>query len=321
VSPCLPLLLTDTVSILHSLDEAAFQNAWLTIGVFDGVHRGHQQILDSLSSQAHAAGEPALVLTFEPHPAVVLGGRSDYTCLTTLGERTDLLEASGADVVIIQTFTREFADQTARQFMRRVVQRTGLHELVIGYDTALGRGRQGNAARLAKLGKEMSYVLQVVPPLKDEIGIISSTRIRQAIASGRVSDAARDLGRLFSITGPVVHGDGRGHRINLPTANMDVPSGKVTPANGIYACWAWVEGHRYQAATNVGVRPTFTPDLPAPLIEAHLLDFEQDLYGQQVTLEFVEYLRPEEKYASVEALVAQIHMDITRTRHILEAMD
>lgn len=310
--------LIETVSILHSLDEAAFKNAWLTIGVFDGVHRGHQQVLRALVSQAHAAGEPALILTFDPHPAVVLGGRSDYLFLTTLSERTEFLEASGADAVIIQTFTHEFAEQTASQFMRRLVQHTGLHGLVIGYDTALGRGREGNTARLAELGHEMGYTVQVIAPLKDEVGIISSTRIRQAIAAGKVSAAARDLGHLYAITGPVVHGDGRGHRINLPTANIDIPPGKVPPANGIYACWAWVNGQRFRAATNVGVRPTFKPDLPTPLIEAHLLDLEQDLYGQQLKLEFVEYLRPEEKYSTVEALVAQIRVDIANTRHVLE---
>jgi riboflavin kinase/FMN adenylyltransferase len=136
-----------------------------------------------------------------------------------------------------------------------------------------------------------------------------------------MADASHDLGRFYTITGPVIHGDGRGHRINIPTANLAVPPGKVPPANGIYACWAWVDGKRYKAATNVGVRPTFTPDLPAPLIEAHLLDIDRDLYGQQITLEFVEFLRPEEKYATVEVLVAQIHLDIARTSHILDELD
>jgi len=305
------------MSILHSLDETAFQNAWLTIGVFDGVHRGHQKILHSLVSQAHETSGPALVLTFEPHPAVVLGGRLDYKCLTTPNERADLLESFGVDAVILQTFSREFADQTAGQFMHRVVQHTGLRGLVIGYDTALGRGREGSAARLAEIGNEMGYSVQVIPPLEDEQGIISSTRIRRSIAAGQVASAARDLGRYYAITGPVIHGVGRGHHLNLPTANIEIPPGKVPPTNGIYACWASVGGQQYQAATNVGVRPTFTPDLPVPIIEAHLLGFDHDLYGQQIKLEFVEYLRPEEKYDSVDALLEQIQADISRTREIL----
>ena len=305
------------MSLIHSLDETVFQNAWLTIGVFDGVHRGHQQVLQSLVSRAHEAGGPALVLTFNPHPAVVLGGITDFKCLTTPDERAELLESYGVDAVIMQAFNQKFADQTAGQFMLQVVQHTGLCGLVIGYDTALGRGREGNADRLAEIGNELGYTVQVIPPLKDEDGIISSTRIRRSIAAGRVSAAAKDLGRYYSVTGPVIHGDGRGHRINLPTANIEVPPGKVPPANGIYASWVWWDGQKYRAATNVGVRPTFTPDLPLPIIEAHLLDFDHDLYGQQVKLEFVEYLRPEEKYDSVDALVEQIQADIARTAEIL----
>lgn len=347
----------------HSIDELSLQNAWLTVGIFDGVHRGHQQILHPLVSGAHLAGAPAVVLTFSPHPAVVLGGKKDFKYLTTPDERLSLLESLGVDVVITQTFDRAFADQTAEVFMRQVVQALDLRRLMIGYDTALGRGREGNAARLTEIGKELNYTVQVTPPLSDEAGVISSTRIRASIGSGNVSAAAKALGRSYSVSGRVVHGDGRGHRINVPTANISVPSGKVIPAYGIYACRAWLEtssnrngkefgldslvakpaqsvrkdaikfvrsvesvsgtslsrefGQKYIAATNVGVRPTFTPDLPAPTIEAHLLDFDRDIYGQQLKLEFVEYLRPEQKFATVESLVQQIHADIALTREIL----
>ncbi len=313
----------------HSLDDLALQNAWLTIGIFDGVHRGHREILMPLVTGAHQVGEPAVVLTFNPHPAVVLGGKTDFKCLTTPDERLSLLESLGVDVVITQTFSLEFADQTAEEFMRHVARSIGLRRLIIGYDTALGRGREGNAARLTEIGQELGYTVQGIPPLSDEMGVISSTRIRQSIAAGQVSAAAEDLGRYYDLTGPVIHGDGRGHRINVPTANISVPEGKIIPANGIYACWAWLErtsrgssegsGERekYPAATNVGVRPTFTPDLPVPAVEAHLLDFSRDLYGQQVRLEFVEYLRPEQKFSSVEALVEQIQADIDLTREIL----
>jgi riboflavin kinase/FMN adenylyltransferase len=314
----------------HSLDDINLQNAWLTIGIFDGVHRGHREILRLLVTGAHEAGAPAVVLTFTPHPAVVLGGKTDFKCLTTPEERLSLLESLGVDVVVTQTFSREFAEQTAEQFMQHVAHNLGLLRLIIGYDTALGRGREGNAARLTEIGREMGFTVQTVPPLSDEMGVISSTRIRQFIAAGQVSAAAADLGSFYELTGPVIHGDGRGHRINVPTANIQVPAGKIIPANGIYACWAWLEqasrgsgedsgqGKKHPAATNVGVRPTFTPDLPVPAIEAHLLDFNLDLYGQKVSLEFVEYLRPEEKFSSVEALVDQIHADINLTRKILQ---
>jgi riboflavin kinase/FMN adenylyltransferase len=299
----------------HSLDDIRLHNAWLTIGIFDGVHRGHQEILLPLVTQAHAAGEPAVVLTFNPHPAVVLGGKTDFKLLTLPDERAALLGSCGVDVVITQTFDRALADQTAGEFMRHLAGSLGLSRLFIGYDTALGRGREGNAARLTEIGTELGYSVQAVPPLKDEAGIISSTRIRAAISAGNVSAAASDLSRFYSISGTVIHGDGRGHTLNLPTANIQIPQGKVLPAYGIYATRAWVAGQAYPAATSLGVRPTFyTSDPPAPTIEAHLLDFKRDLYGQEVRVEFVEYLRPEGKYPTVQALMEQIQKDIVQTR-------
>jgi riboflavin kinase/FMN adenylyltransferase len=299
----------------HSLDDLSLHNAWLTIGIFDGVHRGHQEILRPLVSGAQSAGEPAVVLTFTPHPAVVLGGRSDFKCLTTPDERAALLGSYGVDEVITQTFDRTLADQTAGEFMRCLSQSLGLHHLFIGYDTALGRGREGDATRLTEIGNELGYTVQVVPALKDQAGIISSTRIRTAVAAGNVSAAASDLGRPYSITGPVIHGDGRGRTLNIPTANIQIPLGKVLPAYGIYACQAWVEGVSHLAATSIGVRPTFyKSDPPAPTIEAHLLDFKGDLYGKAVKLEFMDYLRPEEKYRSIQALMEQIQKDIAQTR-------
>ncbi len=299
----------------QSLDDIRLQNTWLTIGIFDGVHRGHQVILRSLVSGAHAAGDPAVVLTFTPHPAIVLGGKTDFKCLTLPDERAALLGSFGVDGVITQTFDRALADQTAEEFMRRLSRNLGLRQLFIGFDTALGRGREGNAARLTEIGKALGYTVQPVTPLKDAAGIISSTRIRAAVSAGNVSAAAYDLGRFYSITGPVVHGDGRGHTLNLPTANIQIPAGKLLPAYGIYATRAWVGGQAFAAATSLGVRPTFyNGEPPAPTIEAYLLDFNRDLYGHPVRLEFVEYLRPEGKFPTIQALMDQIQKDIAQTR-------
>ncbi|MBN1451944.1 MAG: bifunctional riboflavin kinase/FAD synthetase [Anaerolineales bacterium] len=302
----------------RSLDQVDLNNSWLTIGVFDGVHRGHQEILANLTAGAHENGAPAVVLTFWPHPAVVLGKRNDLKSLSTPGERADLLGELGVDAVITQPFTSEFAKLSALDFMRLVSKRLGLRSLWIGYDFALGHNREGNLERLTEIGSELGYNVQAIGAVVNGEDVLSSSLIRQRIRSGDVARAAENLGRFYALSGLVVHGDGRGRRINIPTANIDYPKDKVIPANGVYATWAWVGGERYPAATNIGINPTFTPDKETPNVEAHLLDFDRDLYDQEVKLEFVEYLREELRFDSVEALLEQIHADIGKTREILK---
>jgi riboflavin kinase/FMN adenylyltransferase len=307
------------VKLISNFTDLTLEKSWLTIGIFDGVHRGHQEILTHLVNGAHAAGALAVVLTFSPHPAVVLGGVSDFKFITTSEERAELLNALGVDIVINQEFTREFANQSAEEFMQAVSPKLGLRQLILGYDTAFGRGRSGDAARLTEIGKALGYKVQRIPPLSDSSGIISSTRIRQKISLGKVVSANTDLGRNFFVEGPVIHGHERGRTINIPTANIQIPYEKIFPAYGIYACKAFVNAERYLAATSVGIRPTFFEDeIPAPTIEAHFLDFNKDIYGQTVKLEFVKYLRPEEKYTSIKALVNQIRIDISQTREIVK---
>lgn len=308
------------MSHYRALDDVSLQDSWLTIGVFDGVHRGHQQIIRALTAGAHAVGAPAVVLTFDPHPATVLSGR-EIKCLTTVEERADLLLALGVDVVVSERFTPELSRVSAHEFMSWLTRRLGLRHLLIGYDFALGKGREGNAARLQEIGQELGYEVQVIPALTDESGVVSSTEIRKLIRVGDVSEAAKLLGRPYSLSGPIIHGDGRGRKLGIPTANMDYPRQKAIPANGIYACWAWADGVRYMAATNVGIRPMFTPDLQEPLIEAYFLDFNGDLYGKTVTLEFVARLRDEMKFPSVEDLIQQMRRDIAQGRAILSQAD
>ena len=301
----------------RSLNDVSLKNSWLTIGVFDGVHRGHQEILANLTAGAHENGEPAVVLTFWPHPAVVLGKRNNLKSLSTPEERADLLGELGVDAVVTEPFTPDFAKLSALDFMRLVSERLGLRSLWIGYDFALGHNREGNLERLTEIGKELGYEMQAIGPVVNGDDLLSSSLIRQRIRSGEVARAAESLGRFYALSGPVVHGDGRGRRINIPTANIDYPKDKVIPANGVYACWAWVGGERYPAATNIGINPTFTPDKETPNVEAHILDFDHDLYGQELKLEFVEHLREELKFSSVEALLEQIRADIGETRKIL----
>ncbi len=301
----------------RSIEEVTLQDSWLTIGVFDGVHRGHQEIIRNLTAGAHGNGALAVVLTFWPHPAIVLGKRDDLKCLTTPEERAGLLGDLGVDVVVTQPFTRDFAALPAQDFIRLISGRLGLRSLWMGYDFALGRGREGTPERLAALGKEFGYDVRMLPAVQNGGHTLSSSLIRQRIAAGQVEVAAQSLGRPYALNGPVVHGDGRGRKINVPTANIDYPNDTVIPANGVYAAWAWVGGERIPAATNIGVNPTFTPDKQTPNVEAHLLGFDRDLYGQDVKLEFVQRLRDELKFASVEALLEQIHADIRRTGEIL----
>ena len=304
--------------MLHypSLEEVNLQNSWLTVGVFDGVHRGHQEIIKKLTTGAHAEDAPAVVLTFDPHPASVLSGH-EIKCLTLPDERADLLGKLGVDVVITEQFTRQLSTVTAYDFMSRLTRQLGLQHLLIGYDFALGKGREGNATRLTEIGSELGYRVEVVSALSDESGVISSTEIRKLIEVGNVVEAARLLGHPYSLHGPVIHGDGRGRTIDVPTANISYSHDKMIPAKGIYACWAYLNEKKYQAAINIGTNPTFTPDKQSPNVEAHLLDFRQEIYGEDVRLEFVVRLRDELRFDSVEKLLDQIWKDVEIAREVL----
>ncbi len=302
--------------LAHSLEELNLEKSWLTIGVFDGVHRGHQQIIQKLVAGAHAAGEAAVVVTFWPHPGTVLTGH-EVKCLTMPDERSALLGALGVDVVVAQAFSRELANTSAADFVERMKKHLGFDHLLIGYDFALGKGREGNAARLAQMGKSLGYETDVIPALSDESGVISSTEIRKLVATGDVADAGALLGHCYDLHGPVVHGDGRGKKLGFPTANIRYPQEKILPANGVYACRVWADGQSYASAVNVGVRPQFHDKAGAPLVEAYILDFDRDIYDQDVRVEFVERLREEKKFASVDGLIEQMHKDVERTREIV----
>jgi riboflavin kinase/FMN adenylyltransferase len=201
--------------------------------------------------------------------------------------------------------------------MLRLKQHLGLEHLLIGYDFALGKGREGNAKRLRELGDKLGYSVHVVPGIGDKSGVISSTAIRKLVSSGDVAAAAGLLGRPYQLMGRVIHGDHRGHSLGFPTANLEYASEKVLPANGIYACWARLGGARLKAAVNIGVRPTVSQNQAVPNLEAYLLDFDGGIYGELLELEFVTRLRDELKFPSLEALVEQMHKDVAQTRQIL----
>ena len=302
-----------------SLEEVNLENSWLTVGVFDGVHRGHQQIIKKLTTGAHANDAPAVVLTFDPHPTSVLSGR-EVKYLTLPDERADLLVQLGVDVVITQHFTRDLSQVTAYDFMSWLTRQLGLRQLLIGYDFALGKGREGNATRLTEIGSELGYRVEIVPALSDESGVISSTAIRKLIEIGNVAEAERLLGHFYSLHGLVIRGDGRGRTIGVPTANIAYPREKLIPPKGIYACWAYLNDRQYLAAINIGTNPTFTPEKQTLNVEAHLLDFDEEIYGEDLRLEFVARLRDELRFDSVEELLKQIWKDIENTKRILQSV-
>lgn len=219
----------------------------------------------------------------------------------------------------MQHFDRDFAAISAWDFMESLSRQLGLRHLIVGHDFALGRDRQGDVPYLTGLGKELGYTLQALEAVSDQNGVISSTRIRQYIRTGRVEEASQGLGRFYAVFGEVVHGDGRGRTIQIPTANLDLPGDKLIPTNGVYACWARVDGERKAAVTNIGTRPTFTVGEQTLHVETHILDHREDIYGRVIQLEFVERLRPEQRFNSVETLVDQIHKDIAKARKILFA--
>jgi riboflavin kinase/FMN adenylyltransferase len=303
----------------QSLEELSLHAAWLTIGFYDGVHRGHQQILQNMATTAHAAGAQAAVLTFFPHPSVVLRGRTGRIYLSSPEERLALLAAQGIDAVITLPFTRELAAISAQDFMESIKRKIDLRQLWVGFNFTLGRNREGNVETLRRMGETMGYSMEIIQPVTDAGETISSSLIRDRLAQGNVHRAAELLGRYYSVPGEVVTGDGRGRKLGIPTANLDIWPERILPAVGVYACWAWVGILKKRAIVNIGSRPTFESEPVPERLEAHILDLEQDLYGRNLRIDFVERLRGEKRFDSVDALVDQIHSDGQRAREILQA--
>ena len=292
--------------------------ACLAIGSFDGVHLGHQAILRDMVQHAHAAGWLAVVITFYPHPSVVLRGRRPSFYLSTTETRSALLQALGVDAVVNHPFNQEVAAIRAADFVTRLTELARLRELWCGEDFALGHQREGNVAFLQAEGARRGFERRLTPPLLMDGEPISSTRIRQTLRDGAVEQAARFLGRPFGLPGVVVDGDKRGRSLGYPTANLHVADDLAIPAHGVYVCQAHTSQGQFAALTSIGVRPTFESQADRPTIEAFLLNFSGDLYGQPLRLDFLARLRPELKFANVDALRAQIEQDLQAAQRILK---
>jgi riboflavin kinase/FMN adenylyltransferase len=304
-----------SVTALEDLDLE--RPSLLTIGAFDGVHRGHQALIGQMAASAHATARAAVVLTFFPHPSVVLRGRRPSFYLSSPEEKSAYLAALGVDAVVNHPFNQAVSEIRASEFVDRLLRYALLSELWSGSDFALGHNREGTIDYLQAAGRQRGFRVHVMAPVIIDGEIISSSRIRQTLRDGAVEQAARYLGRPFRVTGQVVEGAKRGRQLGIPTANLSVSEERATPAVGVYACWADAPGWRGQAVVNIGFRPTFDGGEAHPTIEAHLLDFAGDLYGQAVSLDFVARLRPEIKFSGIAALLEQIQHDILEARRLL----
>lgn len=307
------------MQLIRNLTEAHLTNPTvLTIGTFDGLHLGHQALLVQLKAAAHRRQAQSAVITFHPRPKTVLAPdrpHNDY--LTTPEERVALFTALGLDVLILTPFTLEFAQTTAYDFMKLLTGQINLVELWSGHDFALGKNREGNVKRLAKLGQEFNYTVHTFTPVLVDGQVVSSTQIRQLLLAGQVRQATQLLGRYPSIGGQVVTGAKRGRTLGFPTANLAPLPERLLPAHGVYATFVRRNGQndRLAGVTNIGLCPSFEGDQPT--VETFIFDFNDDLYGQKLTLELVEYLRPEKKFNGINELMAQINQDSARARDIL----
>ena len=288
-----------------------------TIGAFDGVHRGHQALIGQVVERARASSRLSTLITFHPHPAAVLAPERAPRYLTTPGEKAAILESLGVDLMVLLPFSREVARTPARGFMEGLAQHLRLRELWVGADFALGRDRDGDVPRLRELGRELGYELHVFDLVIGGEVAISSSRIRALLRDGCVEDAAQLLGRYPGLSGEVVLGAGRGQSLGFPTANLDVRAERAVPADGVYAVFAVLGAERYPAVANVGVRPSFDNDRRT--IETHIFDFDQDIYGCDLVVEFVARLRDERRFEEIDDLVNQIQQDNRQARQILSS--
>ena len=287
----------------------------LTIGVFDGVHPGHQHLIRSLKAKADEAGLISGVITFGWHPKALLDPQTELPYLTSLEERISLIKELGIDHVIVLSFTKELADLSAREFLSLLKEHLKVKAMVIGPDFALGQGREGSAEVIRAIGEELDFTVDVVSPIKVGDQVVSSTAIRQALARGEIRNVTQLLGRRFKLSGRVVHGDHRGGKLlGFPTVNLSVLRNHALPADGTYITLAFVGDKTYRAVTNIGLRPTFGPG--EWTIETHLLDFGGDLYESEFSIKFVKRLRGEMKFDSLEKLIAQIEADVTLAREM-----
>ena len=300
------------MKIIHAADELkpAGRKVCLAIGFFDGVHLGHQQIIRQTLTDARQHEAFALVITFDRHPNAVVAPHRLPPLIYSLPQKLRAIESLGADRLLLIHFDKAFSEQTGEAFIRGLARDLGrVQSLCVGANFLFGHKRSGNVELLKQLGAELKFAVHGLAAVSLDGKAVSSTRIREAIRLGDLDGASQMLGRAYSLAGTVVRGDGLGHQLGFPTANLDT-AGLALPPNGVYAVHAEVRGKRHRAVLNIGHRPTLQSPAPQLRVEAHLIDFAGELYGQELEVTFVEKLRPEKKFPSLADLRAQIARDI-----------
>lgn len=307
------------MAVFYNTDELRnFNNAVITIGTFDGVHLGHRTILQQVVSHAKELNGESIVLTFEPHPRKLLFPDQPLRILTPLQEKIDLITQAGINHVFVVPFTKEFAALSAEAYIQEfLVKHLHPKGIVIGYDHQFGHDRAGNINLLQDYENEGGFRVYEIPAKQIEDAAISSTKIRNALTAGHVADAANMLGRYYSLKGTVIAGAKIGRQLGYPTANINpLDAEQIVPQNGVYAIQGVIENITYKGMMNIGIRPTVSNELSLH-IEAHLFDFSEDIYNKQVEIIFVERLRDEQRFPSLDALKAQLGQDALHAKQVL----
>lgn len=290
----------------------------LTIGVFDGVHLGHKSLVSQLKERAQQQNLLSGVITFRQHPRAVLSDRDELPYLTSLDEKVRLLKNEGVDYVIILSFTNEVSGLTARQFVGLLKKHLRMCGLLVGADFVLGRNREGDIATLGKLGQEMGFSVEAVPPVKVDGEVVSSTAVRDALALGSMKKVAGLIGRPFSLRGVVTRGAGRGTGLGFPTANLEIDPKQLIPADGVYASRTYIGEESYQSVTNIGKNPTF--GVHGRTVETFIIGYNGDLYGRELKIDIVDRLRGEKRFGSVDELKKQMAVDVERGKEVLKSL-
>ena len=309
------------MTITHAATDLATGNrkACLAIGVFDGVHLGHQQIIRQTIADARQHNALAVVVTFDRHPSAIVAPDRVPPLIYSRPQKLRAIESLGADALLEIPFDKTFSQQTGEQFIRSLaLDLGGIHSVCVGADFVFGHKRSGDVPLLKTLGAELNFHVHGLAAVALDGQTVSSTRIREAIRADDFDAASQMLGRTYSIAGKIIHGDQLGHKLGFPTANLDT-TGMIVPTNGVYAAQAILRGQTHRAVLNIGLRPTVQNPTPTPRVEVHLLDFSGDVYGQELEINFAKKLRDEQKFPSLELLREQIQRDIPAAREVFGA--